>query len=774
MGNIKKTKKLKSISEFAVVPDKPYHHYLAGEAVTGHVKVDIQKAVRFSHLVVTLHGHIDVRTGSSLPDIVPDMAVDMTTRAGRAQTKPGLVNLFQTSQTLSGDRYCQPSKMQFQFNIAFPANIRLPSTLVFERGSIVYFITAVLTRLPESPKGTSIVQHNSHRIDFLERVDIGTKPVPRPVNLYIEPLLRNRKGKGVASASGSESFLPGLPLERDEARSHDIDLQNVHVSFDDASSIEHVARTSHVYSPSSHIPSDRRSEVSMSIESTFSSSTAARSVRSCDPFPWTVPPSRISLDQQTITATFTLQRAGFLPGQTIPIQCWVQHVRPITSARGLVVTLYRESRLDTSKGNRDRGDTATISEDSWTGLSGFGISSGGSVSRFRKELCQTYCPIYFDLNTFAARVVPVVKVPANAFPTLKSSPSDIVRFTYYAEILLDLDGRMSKSLQNAAQGSRSVRNGGGEMLLNDGCLERWSEDFWDTNQLRRVKGTISIRLPIIIGTMDSSRLRNRSNQPMYRQQYFDYHEYSNRQGPYTMPSLGSWDEINWSQPSGTPHKNGPYQYSGYEDGRHASSSRTLPVEQPVAVTMGTLSEKQFPLSPEPPSYTASNPHRISEPQRTQFPSEKEAIQQAENALLPSCPDDVGVVGPSTLLSAPPAIPSAPTDVFPEESAFASAPALEDSATLSRTDAYPPIDDKQELERRRLMYEASAPDSGSSAPPSVPIPSAPEDIGDEHDASWMDTYPRVSAPFMENDHQDGCDDSWRTAQPPKEPLPQYER
>ncbi|KAG4221739.1 hypothetical protein PC116_g29785 [Phytophthora cactorum] len=165
-------------------------------------------------------------------------------------------------------------------------------------------------------------------------------------------------------------------------------------------------------------------------------------------------------------------------------------------------------------------------------------------------------------------------------------------------------------------------------------------------------------------------------------------------------------------------------------------------------------------------------------------SEKERIRQAEQRLLPSQPPvqpEESEAGPSQ--------PSAPIEESvhqingnhnfnshaspterEEEVGGPSAPTLAD-LTSTGPPSSSNVDDKQELERRRLLQEASAP------------PEVPEDYeGTEPSAPALDP-PRTqepSAPVLNDDHDYGSLDPYHDIAGPSgraagsEPLPRYER
>jgi len=163
-------------------------------------------------------------------------------------------------------------------------------------------------------------------------------------------------------------------------------------------------------------------------------------------------------------------------------------------------------------------------------------------------------------------------------------------------------------------------------------------------------------------------------------------------------------------------------------------------------------------------------------------SEKEQVRRAEQALLPSQPSAPAAAGPSTsqpeeeaVYHAPDAtspLPlSSPAETYPDAALAPSAPTLEDlapGATVTH-----PTEDKQELERQRLLVEASAPpdfpDDYEAGPSAPPPPSAPASL--EPSAPPLTEEDGYGAHFT---YQTTAVSSPHAPAGPSEQLPKYER
>ena len=299
-------------------------------------------------------------------------------------------------------------------------------------------------------------------------------------------------------------------------------------------------------------------------------------------------------------------------------------------------------------------------------------------------------------------------------------------------------------------------------------MASWGGSLIDTDRLRREKGVISVAFELIVGSVDSKRQRGRAEPrhttPPHAQQVAE---------PDVPEAHPAEEESAWET---------GFADEGYEvqDPSHEYSSRAADVSE----------HYPYYSSPEPAVPFYIPPPEVPDEAGL---TEKDRIRQAEQRLLPSQPtdapdasgpsqpfpeganiydaDDQAHAGQSQALDDPSGGQQEP----PEEP---SAPTLDD---LAGPAGEPSTIDKQELERQRLLAEASAP------------PDFPEDydqgpgIGSSshtggHAAPPADAEP--SAPTLDDDDEYGPPYAYGAAgtqssaviEPPgpAEPLPRYER
>jgi hypothetical protein len=517
--------------------------------------------------------------------------------------------------------------------------------------------------------------------------------------------------------------------------------------------------------------------------------------------------SRSTLKGKTITATIDVLKGGFLRGDSIPIKIQINHTKHVRSLKGVIMTLYRQARVDMHPAlpvaPNSKGDK-TKSEDyypkSRTGLGGLSLSSAGSSHLFRKDLSQSFAPLFVDPRTLTAEVKGYVRVPDEAFPTISNVPGAMISFKYFIEVVVDIQGKLTaldrmlpndnlvsvpSAYGNAPGAGRSEEPAGG-------MYSTWGGNFVDTDAIRREKGVISCIFEAIIGTKDSERNGKRKqpisetgpeaqtgvhdipvggNEDPYASgtadsgyygydedgQYYDHYAYDESyQGYYDTPA---YQEANTSQP---PYHHPPIieneEGLSEKERMRRAEARLLP-SQPPADAAGPSSppgaqnvipasapvlpddELHPPYFPPESSSSARNPPLFSGPSSTSSrPPATTSIQQRAtdddawtatagssltiNAATRQRSNTEGseANGVKPLPPIPPQSPAAPA-YFPSSSSHVQ-----------------PTDDKQELQRRRLEMETSAPigENEEDTPgPSAPLTSQMQNRGLAPSAPTLD-------------------------------------
>lgn len=654
-------------------------------------------------------------------------------------------------------------------------------------------ITATLTR----PTSISPTTSCETKIYLVEKVDVGSLSPPRPHTIYLEPISKRTKKKkppGVEKGSAT-SETPEPASDFDSTRANENSTEgSLSVIGED---LGHDSYSNNPRSPS-QIETPLQSDIrSVSGDSAASVSTGRS--RADDPIHVVYSNAgkrRHVVEDRTITATIELLKGGCIAGDIVSVKVSVQHIKRIKSMHGVIVTLYRQGRIDSAPSpllfrNLSKEDAKKLEKEelypkSKTGLGGLSLSSAGTCSVFRKDLSQAFSPLIIDHATLSASVTTSVRVPEDAFPTIKGVPGEMISFKYQIEVIVDLGGKLANQLQRGKTtgpriGATTAPVGQVNNPYEGGVtsLASWGTSIIDTDRLRREKGVIAVVDEVIVGTMDSSRLRGKSQ--------------SKLAPSFTAPSIaeprfsggGNYGKGLYEEPpedEGYPQTcyGHHYDYATYPHPQHPPQQ--YPYWNPAP---------SQPLPPPPPQISA--PHYVPPPEipDEQNLSEKERVRRAEQRLLPSQPGEPsGVAGPSELPlpplsnrgstydhtpSAPPPELADPVLMGPPIShpsepplEVPSAPPVGDSCPPGHEGVPAPTEDKQELERRRLLAEASAPPefpedyndggvgSSSAPPPAVPTiaeaqpasafePSAPVLVDDdEADYGAHYTYANASS------------------------------
>ncbi|KID77151.1 pH-response regulator protein palF/prr-3 [Metarhizium brunneum] len=722
----------RNVVDFHIRCDEPHRTYAAGDSVRGAVVLVVVKPLRITHLVVSLHGFVRVLkdpTSVAKAQSVTTLPPPGSSRRPQYQGN-GLISLFQDEQVLSGEGRIEPGKYEFGFDLIFPDK-GLPSSIDFERGTISYSITATITR-PTTIAPTSTCER---KVTLVQQIDVGLLAPPRSRTIFLEPISKRTRRKKPAvndKPSGSAS----------------VDINDVASEADSSVITEDSTRGDNTHSSpietrTGSAPSDMHSEISG--ESGRSVSTASRAEftqLSHVGSTLTSAAKQQVVDDKTITTTVELLKGGCLPGDTVSVRVMVQHIKRVKSMTGVIATLFRQGRIDTNPPPSLIAQGVHFARKlhkddpypkSRTGLAGLSLSSSGSTSMFRKDLDQNAAPLIIDPQTLQASVTVSVRVPDDAFPTIKAVPGDMISFKYQVEVIVDLGGRLSSQLGAGGSTSRFGTSNGSNTDSNQGSFgPQRGSNIADTSQVRREKGIISLSFETVVGTTDSSKARPAAK-PVAKTRTIRIAEEAGEDEiiqPETPSHNSPHHPLNSILANGQSHLSPP----------NAQLDYTTPPPHPADVQQQsslatTGSSRDIQVNGHRPQAAPSYIPPPQMPDQSHM-SEKDRIRQAETRLLPS---------------QPPAGPSAPgedDDIYDAEDtprAASSDPVVPDmdeaeaapsAPTEDEVTAGHPTEDKQELERRRLMEEASVP------------PEFPDDMERPGGSSSADAANEATAPDLD--------------------------
>ena len=642
-------------------------------------------------------------------------------------------------------------------------------------------ITSTITR-PTSIAATSSCDT---KLSLVETVDVGPLAQPKPRVISLEPISRRTRKKTTTKAREDG------PQEVREGGSSSDATPNTRSPIPEELASASGRESLEVHpAPQSPTPSDVQSSVSA--ESTASTGTGLSFRRGSAPSTSKSPRSsqgtseRASTKEKTITTTIELLKSGCLPGENLTVKLSVQHSKAIKSLHGVIVTFYRQGRIDFAPplslfADLNGKAAEKLKHDEYypkskTGLGGLSLTSAGSSSVFRKDLSQTFAPLIVDPTTLTAVVSASVRVPEDVFPTISGVPGAMISFEYYVEVVVDLGGRLAGQQRHLPRiGTMPVSTSYGSSR-SDGqsnMLSAWGGSTVDTDHIRREKSVVACAFDVTIGTVDSERKRHKFSEVVAEhgqandvnitgsdQTYAgfledeqprdgpDYHQQDERhtsghyQG-YYHNEIHEHQEIyeehlGYYQPPlhtliPPPEVDVEEEEVGEKERARRAEERLLPSQPPIATPVEGSSSFQTTLPPSAPFL----PHE----------DEREELYGVEAAAPRISPTELAHEH-----QVPQNAPSAPTRADHEPSVSAS----------NSSNTYPP-EDKQELERRRLLAEASAP---SEEP-------EPEEGGSSEAAAQL----QPSAPVLSDEDEYGSgyahleeDGSSRT----RESLPRYER
>ncbi|KAH8815164.1 arrestin [Xylogone sp. PMI_703] len=753
----------RNLTDFHIRLDDPYRKYSPGDVVKGAVVITVVKPVRITHITVCLHGFVRVfKNPSNRNDPLPELLNSANPRKSQYLGN-GHASLFQDEVTLCGEGRIESGVYEFNFELEFPSK-GIPTSIDFERGTISYLVTATITR----PTSIAATMTCDQKVSLVETVDVGPMLPPRARTISLEPITKRKRRRTLKSVKSVVAETTDGSSGSDGRRAASVFAEEL---------VSQSGSTEGNVHPQSPRPSEVQSDTSA--DSMASGSTDGRSVSMevmTSSAKFTIGSQESALKEyvadKTIVANIELLKSGCLPGDNIPVKIYIKHTKVIKSMHGVIITLYRQGRIDSAPPlslftDLTGKEAARLKHEDYypksrTGLGGLSLMSAGTSSLFRKDLSQTFAPLIVDPSTLVAVVNASIRVPEDVFPTISGVPGEMISFKYHVEVVLDLGGRLAgqqrhiprigaMTLPSTYGNSSSGRADSNTITTNANMLSAWGGSIVDTDHIRREKSVVACLFEVIVGTTDSARKRSKITK-------------LNAEGSTDAPtSPGATHDIPAeNQQDANAGEESYAEHDVYADQYHNSQYGT----EYHDYYSGDASEyEQYPgYSNHPGPQAHIPPPEVPEENDL---GEKERIRRAEERLLPSQPP---VEGGEASSSRAAFIPSAPNasfdepsdDIYNAEDAppsrhphtttfhpdqppiistsssnntwLPSAPTLED---LTPTGARP-TDDKQELERQRLMAEASAPLEYPEAESSVAAsnrgfePSAPLLVeGDEY-------------------------------------------
>ena len=596
-------------------------------------------------------------------------------------------------------------------------------------------ISATVTR----PTAIAPTTNRTCKIEFKDRIDIESMYTPKSRAIYMEPMNRLGKVKKVKTSPSTGT---------QEGSTKTLSRQNTSQSVHTKPNAAPVQNPPHSPAPSEETVATTATASTQSLKEVEKEPSLRKPSNESAP-----KSSTTSNSAHTISATTEIRQHGALPGDFVPIRVKVEHTKAV---RGIVLaTLYRQSRIDmlpalplanrAKENNKNKKpEYEDVYPKSKTGLGGLYFTNGAPNMAFRNDLNQATTMMVVDPDTKTADVNFRIRVPDDdktIFPSMDNIPGGMISFTYHLEVVIDLTGKLGESrllpslTSNGPSFSKTADDGRSQLT------HEWGSNILDTAPLRRTKNVATFDLPLTIGTKDSGRSRRAQEAQIQSQQAQSYH--GNHNGSEQQPTQYN---NGWHQ-NGHDHYDQHYDYYGYhtyDDSWYDAFGN--PVYDPW------YDYSRYQHHPPAPSahhnYQQPGRYDVPPPQDEEHLDEKSRLRRQEELLLPSQPPEAE--GSSSRNSA--LAPSAPV-LNSDHTHLTNNPQPSIPITISRASARsadtivpdpltpPPslpenegpsvTEDKQELERRRLAEQASAPpteddeEAGpSSQRPETQAPSAP--------------------------------------------------
>ena len=547
-------------------------------------------------------------------------------------------------------------------------------------------------------------------VKFKDDRDVLHMAAPRTRLISLQPLRRGRVKKKISQN----------PSVRSQPTSHPASL----IRRDTGNSIASGVRSTSLEPPASPVPS----EDTVGTNNTTSSCSYNVTQQSVQPHTTTVRSAdarstNTSLSGSTIDASVEMAYHGALPGDQIPIRVTVQHTRPVKGV--IIVTLFRQTRVDmhpaipiTRKGKEK--DYEEIFPKSKTGLGALQFANGNPSTLYRMDLFQNSTFMIVDPGTLTADARTSITIPPSVIPTIDNVPGDMISVRYYVEVILDLCGKLSvsrflPSLTSHGPSFSYVAN------AQNGLDHEPGTSILDTAEIRRTKSIISLKFPLVVGTRDSGRGVESTGQgaevETFDPAYYHSQPYNDEQ--YEWDHDGEIANQNFWHDEQQDHLQ-PYEHHGFDSAHTEAPVHFAPppqLDEELDEKSRIRRHEEFLLPSQPPQEAESS-----------------GSAQEFAASAPFIPEDNHLDPSATSRSDPLISPSGMSTRSGDTVRASSSAPIGDDVGPDDTNF---ADDKQELERRRLMSRVSAPPSGS----------------DQHNGpEWVGhNGPSASAPFIEEEN-----------------------
>jgi hypothetical protein len=228
-----------------------------------------------------------------------------------------------------------------------------------------------------------------------------------------------------------------------------------------------------------------------------------------------------------ITSMIEIPARGYLRGDSVQVTITVNHVKPVKSVHGVVVTLSRISRV---------------------------CGGGLELQSFRKDLAQTVSSLITDPTTFSQTLSNKLRIPLDVFPT--TTGHDMVSFQYCIEAVIDLAGKWNLKMTDDEMvggggggiGGGIGGSGGFDGFLGGGGGHGGSGRFIDTDKLKKNRGTVSLWMELVIGTERGVVLNaNRRQSQQQPGQYLSHNYQHYQRQPQPRPQHESDQDLHQDQ-----------------------------------------------------------------------------------------------------------------------------------------------------------------------------------------------------------------------------------
>lgn len=453
-----------NVEEFYIALDEPHRIYKPCEKISGEVVLQLKRDMANVAIHLVILGAAKIKSSNSPSTLRNTRKASLFTRA---------ICIYGGSENEDDpDSYhngLTKGEHRFPFVVTLPKE-NIFTSISFEKGSIIYSFKATISDSSEQSVLESQLEGN-----LVDTQELNGKQRVTKLDGLKSPIMECEKYINVLRPIN----VSRLPKLKPKTLVVNIPSRRLMKTISSSSTINSTSSAASQDLPGR--PKRRESNTDSSSPNSIENGGAIKS----DP---------------KIKLTVSIAEAGYLRGESIPINIKLNHVKKMTNTNGIVLTFLRICRID--------------------------FGPVGAIQSFRKDLSQCILPLLVNPVTLECEASTNLRIPSDVFPTIVGC--ELVSFQYYIEVLVNCTNAKGASQSSQSQATidkgfddenlARFRNSRGKYLDTEnqrgirfqlpeeeqGVKPNYnnpsSGNIFNVDKLKRMKNVLSLTTEIVIGT----------------------------------------------------------------------------------------------------------------------------------------------------------------------------------------------------------------------------------------------------------------------------------